>query len=186
MIKNINLPKQINQSNIFKNLISFKNYSYILNNKKTLFPNILSRNSIFISNDSLKNFFVIHKKHFSKNINNNETNESQEEINNDDKSHLLNNLDLEFEKLLEKSDNTVLEKRIKMLSIKLLQANSSKEIMNLYDEKYLKNLVEISADEIILILYFYTCLLDKEISYTFTNNPIKSILNIINSKKPIR
>lgn len=176
MIKNFNIAQQYCLNNNLKNIIAFKNFSYLLNDKKTLFNNPLTRISIFPLNISLKNIFTIHNKSFSNNIDISEKNEFQGAMNNEDKNNLLNNLDVEFEKLLEKSDNSELEKRIKILSIKLLQANSSKEIMNLYDEKYLKNLIEISADEIILILYFYTSLLDKEIAYNFTNNPLKSIL----------
>lgn len=172
LIKNLKFPKQVKIIDQAKNIFTQKNYKQLFSFNRVSYSSSLVGNHISLMNKSINNFHPIPKKFFSNNINK-ENSDFQEVMNNDDKNNLLNNLDLEFEKLLEKSDNTELEKRIKILSIKLLQANSSKEIMNLYDEKYLKNLIEISADEIILILYFYTSLLDKETAYNSSNNPIK-------------
>jgi len=181
MIKNIKLAKQFDCNKQFKNLINSKNYSLLFKSQTTSFSNLFIKNSVSFSKPYMKSFYSRQKKFFSNNPK--EIDDSQEKFTTEDKNNLLNNLDEEFEKLLEKSGDTELEKRIKILSIKLLQANFSKDIMNLYDEKYLKSLIEISADEIILFLYFYTSLLDKETTHNYTINPIKSIKNLLNKLK---
>ncbi len=178
LTKNLKLAKQLNFKNQFTQKFQLKNLSQLFSNKRSSFSCLPCGNFTSLFKKSSNVFYATPKKFFSNNINK-DNNEFQEVMNNDDKNNLLINLDSEFEKLLDKSDNTELEKRVKILSIKLLQANSSKEIMNLYDEKYLKNLIEISAEEIILILYFYTSLLDRETAYNISSNPLKSKINFL-------
>lgn len=105
-----------------------------------------------------ENFYKISKKFLSNNHNDNDKDRKIEE----EEKIILETLEKDFEKLLENSEDTDIEKRVKILSIKLLQATSSSEVMNLFDEKYMKSLVDVSAEEIILILYFFTNLIEKE------------------------
>jgi hypothetical protein len=68
----------------------------------------------------------------------------------------------EFEKLLENNENDV-EKRIKLVSVKLMSMTKSNEALSYFDEKYIKALVDdIQAEEIILLIYFYTSMLERE------------------------
>ena len=68
----------------------------------------------------------------------------------------------EFEKLMENNDNDV-EKRIKLVSVKLMSMTKSSEALNYFDEKYIKALVDnIQAEELILLIYFYTSLVERE------------------------
>lgn len=68
----------------------------------------------------------------------------------------------EFEKLIQNNDNDI-EKRIKLVSVKLMSMNKSNEAINYFEEKYIKGLVEdIQAEELILLLYFYTSLVERE------------------------
>ena len=181
-IKNLN-NNYLSKLKIFKNF-NTKQYSYInLYNIPNIFNNIKPKQNFrennlyhFIKKEfSHKTLFDLNKKKFCTNDKNNT---DKQNLSQDEKNNLLQNLDTEFEKLLEKSDNTDIEKRIKLLSIKLLQANTSKEIINIYEEKYIKNLVEISSDEVILILYFYTSYLDKETNYDFSNKSSQSIMKL--------
>jgi hypothetical protein len=72
------------------------------------------------------------------------------------------NLMKEFENLLESGENDQ-EKRVKLLSIKLLSLSSSNEVLNFFEEKYIKGQVSnIYGEEILLLIYFYTTLLEKE------------------------
>jgi len=164
--KGIPLLKNFLNKNFSKSLIKLE--------KNSLFK---SKNNSFINLQNTSNRVIVNNLIFTQKFNfcNNENNKnnSLDNGNNDQKDNLLSNLDIEFEKILEKSDNTELEKRIKILSIKLLQSNSSQEISKLYEEKYVKNFIDISSDEIILILHFFTTLIERETSYN-TNYRIKS------------
>lgn len=172
MIKNFLNSKNLKfTKNPLNSFLRQKKFEFSINSYTSKKRLILSSNT-----NHLKYLFLISKKSFAKFVDNENSKEIENNDNNEEKNNLLNNLDIEFEKLLEKSNNTELEKRVKILSIKLLQANHSREIMNLYEEKYLKNFIEISAEEIILILYFYTCLLDRESTHNVSNNPLKSNL----------
>jgi hypothetical protein len=68
----------------------------------------------------------------------------------------------QFEKLIENNDNDI-EKRIKLVSVKLMAMTKSNEALNYFEEKYIQTLVEdIQAEELILLLYFYSSLVEKE------------------------
>jgi len=149
-----------------------------LNNFKNYYSNI---NRLQISNFSFKttknssnnkleklpmlqlsynhSFYKLNSSSFTKqNKIANEDNLKKQETLNEQNEKLLH----EFEDMLNtKEDNP--EKRIKLLSIKLLQASSSQEVLNLFIDKYIKALVEkIYSEELCLFLYFYVSLLDKE------------------------
>ena len=100
--------------------------------------------------------------------NNNEGLNKQETINKENEKLLF-----EFEDMLEKKEENP-EKRIKLLSIKLLQASSSQEIINLFEEKYLKSLIEkIHAEELCLFYYFFVSHLEKEPNLNIQENGFK-------------
>lgn len=169
---------KINENNCMTIKKKSKNFngSVFLNHQKSTYSGF----KIEKSNSLL---FKISKKFTTDNANNNKSEASQESLDQQNKEQLIKHLDKEFEKLLESSEASEVEKRIKFLSIKLLQANSSKEIISLYEDKYLKNLIDITADEIILFLYFYTSFLDRETNYDSSTNTLhsKAIFNIINN-----
>ncbi len=78
------------------------------------------------------------------------------------------------------------EKRVKLLSLKLLQASTSSEVVSLFDEKYVKNLIEkIYAEELCLFLYFYVSLKEKEVmneSIELKDSRLEILLNRINEQ----
>jgi hypothetical protein len=79
-----------------------------------------------------------------------------------EKVNLETNLMLEFENMLSKNEDNQ-EKRIKLLSIKLLGLTSSIEVLNFFEEKYIKGLVDnIYGEELLLLIYFYTSMIEKE------------------------
>ena len=106
-------------------------------------------------------FYSLRKSFFSTNSNTDsvkgESGFRPETINKENEKLLM-----EFEEMLAtKEDNS--EKRIKLLSIKLLQTNSSDDIIQLFEEKYIKGLLEkIYAEELCLFLYFFVSLKEKE------------------------
>lgn len=86
----------------------------------------------------------------------------------DDKAFNMNTEELitgyleEFEKTLASGEDNQ-DKRVKLLSIKLLQMTNAKEVTQVFEEKYIKGLLEkIYAEELTLFLYFYVSLIDKE------------------------
>ena len=116
------------------------------------------------------NIFQFNKNNFKftsfKNIKN-----FSEEINQE--KDLYRKFDEDFEKCLSMNEEDQ-EKRVRLLSFKLLQINNSKEILNLFDEKYIKGLVSnIYGEEVALIIYFYVSVLNREFSDHETN-PLKT------------
>lgn len=135
-----------------KNLTKFLNKNYLTSIKKP-FPlnNLININNntkfIYYNSVSIKNFSMNNKNPF-------ESIKTNEEI--------LNSFNEDFDKLLA-SNSEDIAKRVRLLSIKLLQINNPREIIALYDEKYIKALInKIYGEEISLIIYFYVSLLDKE------------------------
>ena len=75
----------------------------------------------------------------------------------------MNTFNEDFDKVLSSNEEDQ-PKRVRLLSIKLLQLNNSREIINLFEEKYIKGLVNnIYGEELSLFVYFYVSLLDKEV-----------------------
>lgn len=75
---------------------------------------------------------------------------------------MMNRFNEEFEKALQTGEEDK-DKRVKLLSIKLLQLNKSSDVINLFDEKYIKGLInKIFGEELSLIIYFYASLLERE------------------------
>lgn len=71
-------------------------------------------------------------------------------------------LESQFENLVENNDNDI-EKRIKLVSVKLLSINKSSEAINFFEEKYIKGIIsDIQSEELILLIYFYTSLIERE------------------------
>jgi hypothetical protein len=74
------------------------------------------------------------------------------------------NLMAEFENMLSKGEDNQ-DKRVKLLSLKLLGMQSSIEILNFFEEKYIKGLVSnIYGEELLLLIYFYTSRIEMESS----------------------
>jgi hypothetical protein len=75
---------------------------------------------------------------------------------------MFNYINEDFEKTLSSNEEDQ-EKRVRLLSLKLLQINHSKEIISLFEEKYIKGLVNtIYGEEISILLYFYVSILNRE------------------------
>lgn len=94
-----------------------------------------------------------------------------EEINQD--KEIFKKFEEEFDKTLSMNEDDQ-EKRVRLLSLKLLKINNSKEVLYLFDEKYIKGLVShIYGEEVALIIYFYVSLLNREFS-DYETNPNKT------------
>lgn len=97
-------------------------------------------------------------------------------LNKDTMDTLASNFNNEFDKMLSDNEEDI-EKRVKLLSIKLIQQQKSRDILYLYEDKYIKGLVnKIYGEELSLMIYFYISLLDKEYSDINSNNQSKLIL----------
>ena len=130
-----------------KSLTKFLNKNYLTFFKKPL-NTLISNNTKFIYYNSIKNFSINTEKNPFDSIKTNE--------------EILNNFNEDFDKLLA-SNSEDIPKRVRLLSIKLLQINNAREVITLYDEKYVKALInKVYGEEISLIIYFYVSLLDKE------------------------
>ena len=92
----------------------------------------------------------------------------KEDINSSSTSNLkneemFNSLNEDFEKSLSSNEENC-ERRVRLLSIKFLQFTHSREILKLFEDKYIKGLVNnIYGEELSLFVYFYVSFLDKEI-----------------------
>jgi hypothetical protein len=131
----------------------------------------------FIKFNNLKNFCT--KENESEKIYENTMNKQESQSTKNDE--IFNQFNEDFEKALSSNESDQ-GKRVRLLSIKLLQINNSREIINLFEEKYLKGLVSnIFGEELSLIVYFYVSLLDKEVRDTgmLDNNSSKGIINLI-------
>jgi hypothetical protein len=72
------------------------------------------------------------------------------------------NLIEEFEKMMINNEDNQ-EKRVKYLSIRLLQCTNHLEVLTIFNEKYLRGLLsKVYCEELTLILYFYTSLVEKD------------------------
>jgi hypothetical protein len=180
-IKKFNIPSLLSNKIFNENLLKYqyKNPFNYQNPKKSFFDKIPNKNFIKLKTSS-KNYSS-NSNNFNKNDKDNDNNNDNVDNNNRNNYHdndnknnnqykiieeeekkIFDTLEKDFERLLENSNDTNIEKRVKILSIKLLQSTTSAEVMNLFEEKYKKSLIDISPEEIILILYFFTNLIEKE------------------------
>lgn len=154
-----------------KNIQGYKFYNINLLNNISIFSGSFIKYKIY------KQFSA--KQNESEQIYKNSTIEQENQ--NSKNEEIFNQFNEEFDKSLS-SNEPDQEKRVRLLSIKLLQINSSREIINLFEEKYLKGLVNnIFGEEMSLIFYFYVSLLDKEVRdvASLDNNSSRGIVEII-------
>ena len=121
------------------------------------YNNNFTNNKLFSTkeNESEEIYENFNKKSQNSEISQNAKNEEMFNIFNED-----------FDKALSTNEEDQ-AKRVRLLSIKLLQINNSREIINLFEEKYIKGLVNnIYGEELSLFVYFYVSLLDKEVKET--------------------
>ena len=70
---------------------------------------------------------------------------------------------VDFKNILESEKDDNYDRRIKLLSLELLQKENSNEVLYLFEEYYLKSLVaKIYGEELALIIYFYITLMEKD------------------------
>jgi hypothetical protein len=73
----------------------------------------------------------------------------------------LFDLEAEFENALSQQEENQ-EKRVKLLSIKLLQLTKPEDIIRLFENKFQSYIGTIYGEELTLLIYFYTSLLDND------------------------
>jgi hypothetical protein len=128
------------------------NNCYLL---KTKSSNIFHKLSLF-KLFSYKKPILTYIKNTKFSTNNSDTNRNPQH------DEIMNVFNEDFEKTLSSNTEDV-EKRVKLLSIKLLQSSKSKDVINIFEEKYIRGLVNnIYGEELTLFIYFYVSLIDKE------------------------
>ena len=173
-IKKFNIPSLLSNKIFNENLLKYqyKNPFNYQNPKKSFFDKIPNKNFIKLKTSS-KNYSS-NSNNFNKNDKDNDNNNDNVDNNNRNNYHdndnknnnqykiieeeekkIFDTLEKDFERLLENSNDTI-KNRVKILSIKLLQLTTSVDVMNLSKEKYKKSLIDISLEEIVLILFSST------------------------------
>ena len=93
---------------------------------------------------------------------------------------------IDFKDILSSEKESDYDRRIKLLSLELLQKDSSSEILSLFDEYYLKSLInKIYGEELALVLYFYITLLEKEVNkpdFKLNDNRFDRLLDLLREK----
>lgn len=163
---------------VFKQSSFFNPRNFCLN--KSL--KIASLSSVFNVNKFNTN---TNKKHgltywASKNFST-DSNQSTEKLNkeSDQNEEIMKYFNEEYERALASNEEDQ-EKRVKLLSVKLLQLKKAKDILNLFEEKYIKGLVSnIYGEELTLFIYFYVSMIEKEISLeNLSHSQIRGKMNI--------
>jgi hypothetical protein len=123
---------------------SFFKYSFFTNKFKASLP--YSRLRIFDNKSKNSRFLIQTKKSFT-----------------EKNTHKIDLIE-EFEKCMDE-DIDDQEKRVKLLSLRLLQCNRPEEVLSIFDDKFLKTLkTKIYGEELVLFIYFYTSLIEKSLS----------------------
>ena len=133
--------------------------------KKSHIFTISKNNQKLISKDENKITFSKFKLNYFSTSSSSDKNIEKDDKDINNNEEIIRFFNEEYEKALAANEEDQ-EKRIKLLSIKLLQLKKSKEIINLFEEKYIKGLVsKIYGEELTLFVYFYVSLVEKEIQY---------------------
>lgn len=142
--------------------------------KKSHILTISKNNQNLSSKNDKKNKFVKFNLNSFSSSSSSDKNTEKDNIEINNNEEIMRFFNEEFEKALAANEEDQ-EKRIKFLSIKLLQFKKSKEIINLFEEKYIKGLVsKIYGEELTLFVYFYVSLVEKEIQFeNFTQQNLK-------------
>jgi hypothetical protein len=92
----------------------------------------------------------------------------------------------DFKNILESEKESDYDSRIKLLSLELLQKESSSDVISLFEEYYLKSLIpRIYGEELALIIYFYLTLMEKEIKkpdYKINDDRFDNLLKLLNER----
>lgn len=92
----------------------------------------------------------------------------------------------DFKNILESEKESDYDSRIKLLSLELLQKESSSDVITLFEEYYLKSLIpRIYGEELALIIYFYLTLMEKEIKkpdFKINDDRFENLLTLLNER----
>jgi hypothetical protein len=123
-----------------KNLKNISKLTYISN-----YPFISKKYFFNYTKQNIFNFYTIPTKNYTTK----------------NKDPNLFDLEAEFENALSQQDENQ-EKRVKLLSIKLLQFTKPEDIIRLFENKFQSYVGTIYGEELTLLIYFYTSLLDND------------------------